>query len=179
MKKTRLEFSIAKTSKTVQPPLKRAELVEALAHRHIEKITQERHELEGAYNAAQIELKSKAAELMQDSAHVTIGDLDVGFSYSSKTGKHELFWARKHVTLNDEGIDRLKPFIGKVLSLKVRLNTLRVPSYAEAKATVRAGLDGSPVNRVAAVLQDPAARAALDNILTAIGNNKAPLAIQG
>lgn len=173
MKKTKVETLAVKIVHGVKPPLRRGELVEALARKLIAQLGDKAQKIEAAYHAAEIALNEKAKVLLADPAMVfQCEDASIGFKWCHEKQDHSNFYATRVVELNKEARAQLAPEIREVLRLKVEKTQCKVPDLHHAKAIIREQLDGTPVDRVGAALNDPETSKALDAMLVALNRPK-------
>lgn len=173
MKKSKIQSLTVKVVEAVKPPLKRGELVEALARKFIQEVADRKTSLTAKYNAAETELFGRAKTLMLNPENWQITDEpDVGFSYNSNSREYDRFYCTIRASLSPEVMKPLMSEAAALFKLSGELKAVRVPDLSSAKAIIREKLDGTPVDRVGAALNDPETSKALGLMLVALNKPK-------
>lgn len=164
---------ITKATRNIQPPLKKSELVEALAIRELENIKQEQAELLPQIAAAKAAFYSQANldALLKDGCAEKNGNVpfDEHYAYSSDGGRSTRELNQIYVRVSLAATPEMKRQYRKWQALeKKKINIL--PSLHQLKQSISDKLSerATAGQRVAALLKNPETSRALDETLAAL-----------
>ena len=154
----------AQIENSVKPPLKKAELIRALAIRKREQLVKERQETAATYRKESSAINSAIAELAQ-ATDITKKGLSFNDPYVREDDN-----GKKTVSLVEAHFDIELPadLKKRVIANEERRRVTRfseVPTLSEIERQLRAELNGQPSDRIGAVLKDEETVKMLDALL--------------
>ena len=160
----------AKITGAVNPPLKKAELIKALAIRKQAQLQKERNETTAMFTkettAIREEIRRIAEAFDTSDLKLIISDPYVGADH--ETGKKYVTGPEARIVFDVELPASLKKRIIENDERKHTLRCTELPSLSEIERQLRNELSGQASNRVNAILEDEVACKAIDTLLAKI-----------
>lgn len=165
-----------KKAKSIQPPLKKSELIEAMARRKHEQLCEEARKNRADYEAACKELKRLANELAATKDATNVRETDWSYAWGDAVDGmiRQIVVDRGSVTITPEQFSPEMRKQAKIIERLRRANK-RTPEFNEVKRSIRDALNSTITvasDRINALLSDPATCKAIDKTLAQLDEKK-------